>query len=223
MAAPVARVEVVRETHFGVTVDDPYRWMKEPSAEYDSWLAGQGAYARQFLDGLGHRKVLLDRISELRRREPGLHTLAVAGGGAFALREDPQAGVPVLVARQPPEQAERVLFDPNEIAGAEHSSIDWYVPSPDGRHVACAISAGGAGLGVLRVIEVGSGTLLGDAIGNVAFPFLAWSDDGLSFVYHRYLDPPPGAAPGRVAWTAGPACTGWAPTRPATGWCSAAD
>src|SRR6266508_3506433 len=42
MVAPVARVEVVRETHFGVTVGDPYRWMEEPSAEYESWLAGQG-------------------------------------------------------------------------------------------------------------------------------------------------------------------------------------
>src|SRR6266496_1705453 len=169
MVAPVARVEVVRETHFGVSVDDPYRWMEEPSAEYASWLVGQGAYARQFLDGLPHRKALLERIGELRRGAAGLHTLAVAGGWVFALREAPQAGMPVLVARQRPEQTERVLFDPNQVAGAEHSSIDWYVPSPDARHVACAISAGGAGLGVLRVIDVETGRLLDDAIGNGAF------------------------------------------------------
>src|SRR6266508_3150431 len=93
MVAPVARVEVVRETHFGVTVGDPYRWMEEPSAEYESWLARQGGHAREVLDGLPHRKVLLDRIGELRRGEPGLHTLAVAGGRVFALREDPQAGL----------------------------------------------------------------------------------------------------------------------------------
>src|SRR6266568_3260888 len=116
MVAPVARVQVVRETRFGVSVDDPYRWMEEPSAEYDSWLVGQAAHARRFLDRLPHRKALPERIGELRRGAPGLHTLAVAGGWVFALRESPQAGAPVLVARRVPKQTERVLFDPNQVA-----------------------------------------------------------------------------------------------------------
>jgi prolyl oligopeptidase len=125
MVAPVARVEVVRETHFGVSVDDPYRWMEEPSAEYDSWLVGQAACAGQFLDGLPQRKALLERIGQLRRGEPGLRTLVVAGGLVFALREAPRAGVAVLVARRAAEQTGRVLFDPNQVAGAEHRGIDW--------------------------------------------------------------------------------------------------
>lgn len=49
---------------------------------------------------------------------------------------------------------ERVLLDPAGMTGNEHSHLDWYVPSPDGRHVACGISQGGSENSTLRIIDV---------------------------------------------------------------------
>jgi prolyl oligopeptidase len=199
MDQPVARAEVVRDTYFGVTIEDPYRWLEdEESDEVRSWLDGQARYARSVLDALPHRKALLVRIAELRGGTPTLSAIRVAGGAVFYLRRDPDADLPALVVRERPDAPERVLLDPATIAGEAHSAIDWYVPSPDGRHVACGVSEGGSERSTLRVIEVESGGLLEDAITRVRFSFVSWlNGEGSfrSFLYHRYPVPPAGTPP----------------------------
>jgi prolyl oligopeptidase len=198
---PKTRVETVREDHFGAVVDDPYRWMEdEGSPEFDAWLDGQARYAREFLDALPDRDAVYARLRGLRigqgvRR----HHVEVAGQRVFYLREDPRVGIPVLVvADTDPGVPERVLLDPTTLrdpAAAAHGSLDWYVPSPDGRYVACGVSVGGSERSTLRVIDVATGTPLPDAIAGVWFAFVSWCDDGDSLLYHQFLEPPTGTAP----------------------------
>jgi prolyl oligopeptidase len=192
---PAARVAPVRDTHFGVVTDDPYRWMEEPSAEFDGWLHEQATHARKHFDGLPARAPLLARIRELRGRATTRSHYALAGDRMWYLRTDPEAAVPVLVTAE--AGGERVLLDPNAMAGAAHHTLDWYVPSPDGRYLACAVSAGGSERCTIRVVDVPTGELLPDAIGDVRFPYLSWLPDGRSFLYHRYLDLPPDVPPAR--------------------------
>jgi prolyl oligopeptidase len=59
---PIARVEVVRDIHFGTTLEDPYRWMEQEGQEFRRWLEGQTTYARSVLDALPRRASLLGRI-----------------------------------------------------------------------------------------------------------------------------------------------------------------
>jgi prolyl oligopeptidase len=184
MSPPVARTEIVRDSHFGTVVDDPYRWMEAESGEFDSWLTGQGRCARESLDALEHRRALLARIRDLRDTAPQRSDFAFAGGRVFWRRQDPTLAVPVLVVQA---ETDRVLFDPNIAIGTAHHHLDWYVPSPDGRHVVCATSVAGGETCTLRIVDVASGALLDEAIGNVRFPFLSWLHDGRRFVYHRYL------------------------------------
>ena len=199
MVAPVARTEAVRDTYFGVTVQDPYRWLEDVgSDEVRGWLEGQAAHARSVLDALGHRAALLARVAELRGDGPARSGFAAAGGAVFHLRRDAGAEVAALVVRGPGGRPERALLDPGAMAGAAHSAIDWYVPSPDGGHVACGVSQGGSEWSTLHVVETASGRLLDDALGGALFPFVSWLEDGgsfPSFVYHRHRDPPPGAPP----------------------------
>ena len=51
--APVARIEVVKDTYFGETLSDPYRWM-ENSKDRDwlPFLKGQNEHTRAILDAL---------------------------------------------------------------------------------------------------------------------------------------------------------------------------
>jgi prolyl oligopeptidase len=199
MAAPAARTEVVQDTYFGVTVDDPYRWLEDlGSDEVRGWLEGQAAHARTVLDALPHRETLRARVAELRGHAPARSAFAVAGGSVFHLRQDPGAEVPALVVRGPSDAPERVLLDPDAVTGADHHAIDWYVPAPDGRHVACGVSQGGSERSTLHVVEAGTGRLLDDTVTEVSFPFVSWLEDGgsfRSFVYHRHRDPPAGAPP----------------------------
>jgi len=196
MIPPVARIEVVQETYFGTTIDDPYRWMEDgQSDEVRTWMSEQAAYARATLEGLPHRAALLSRIAELSGSMPTLHTFRIASGRSFSLRRDPNASVPVLVMHSAPAAPERVLLDPTPLPGDAHSSIDWYVPSPDGQLVAYGVSLGGSENSTLHVLDVESGAILQEAISRIRFAFVSWLEDNHSFVYHRYRELPDGTPP----------------------------
>ena len=62
MEQPVARKEIVTDTYFGTTIEDPYRWMEDwKGEELKSWVAAQGAYTRAYLDALPERQALSQR------------------------------------------------------------------------------------------------------------------------------------------------------------------
>ena len=187
---PKARIQVVSDTYFGTTVADPYRWMEDwGSEEARGWLDSQAAYARAVLDALPERRALLTRITELNGALPVLSDFAVAGGRTFYLRRDPGGELARLVVRMTPAASERVLVDPNAMTGDAHASIDWHVPSWDGKLVAYGLSYGGSENSTLLVLDVESGAHLGDAISRVRFGRLSWLEDNQSFVYHRYREP----------------------------------
>jgi prolyl oligopeptidase len=196
MNAPKARVEPVIDTYFGVTVEDPYRWMEDwEGEEAMAWLRAQAQHARSALEALPRRRELLERIGQLHGDTPALSGLAMAGDRTFYLRQDPEASVAALVVRDSPDGPERVLLDPPTLPGDTHSAIDWLVPSPDGARVACGVSQGGSEASVLHVIEADTGAILDDRIPGVHFAFVSWLDDCRSFVYHRYREAPEGTPP----------------------------
>src|SRR5213076_2042283 len=49
--APVARVDIVKDTYFGETLSDPYRWMEnDKDREWLPFLKGQNEHTRAVLD-----------------------------------------------------------------------------------------------------------------------------------------------------------------------------
>jgi len=194
-APPVARVEVFREERFGVALEDPYRWMEAEDGELASWLSGQGSFAASWLAELPGRAALRARIEELTAATTEDSAFRMAGDRVFFQRLAVGAAVPVLMAAEGPTT--RVLLDPAALAGREHSHLDWFVPSPDGRYVACGVSQGGSESSTLRVLDADSGELLPDAIPGTMLGAVSWLRlaEGDALLYHRYLDPPPGAAP----------------------------
>lgn len=178
---------MIREERFGVSLADPYRWMEAEDQELDGWLAGQGEHAAAVLGALPGRAALLARITELTSAAPADSAFTPAGEGIFFLRQPPGGGVRVLMVD------DKILLDPSALSGAGHWNLDWFVPSPDGRHVACGLSRGGSEQSTLRVLEVGTGELLPDAVTGAFLGAVSWLPEGDALVCHRYLDPEPGA------------------------------
>ncbi len=192
MQQPIARVDSVRDTYFGTTLEDPYRWMENwRSEEFQAWVKGQAASMRAHLDALAGREKLLARITELSNAGPELSAFQVMSERVFYLRRNPGEDLAKLVVRLPDGQ-EKTLFNPNLIGGEAQTAIDWYFPSWDGRSVAYGISQGGSENSVLHVLEVESGAILDLAIPHTEFTHVSWLEDNRSFVYHRFPERPAG-------------------------------
>ena len=169
---------------------EPLRELEDASRpETQAFFKEEAARARATLDKAPGRAAMLDRIRALSAASPEVTALAATNTSRiFYLRRAGNDPVPVLCFREKLAAPERVLVDPARFAraGAGTPSIDWFVPSPDGRHVAYGVSHAGREDAVLRVITVDGPTDLPIEIDRARFAdSLAWHPDGRSFFYAR--------------------------------------
>ncbi|MCC6426652.1 MAG: S9 family peptidase [Phycisphaerales bacterium] len=194
---PVARKGPITDTYHGVKVSEDYRWLEDwSSGEVKEWSEKQNAYARSVLDNLPGVEAIRKRLTELESGASvhyhGMKTLE--SGGLLAIKNDPSKQQPMLVALKSVSDpgSTRVVVDPNAIDPTGSTTIDWFVPSPDGKLVAVSLSTGGDETGTVRVYEVGSGKARGEADviprahGGTAGGGLAWLGDSSGFYYTRY-------------------------------------
>ena len=189
-AAPATPQIPVTDVYHGVTVVDPYRWMEDmKSPEFQTWLKAQADYANDVLTKIPGRDALRKRLGELADLGEITGGYEQAGGKVFYLKRAPGENARKLWVRKGSDGAERLLLDPDSMPGeGGHHAIDWYSASPDGKLLAVGISMGGSENSVLRIIDVATGKLLGDAIDRAGLnePGIAWLPDGKSFYYNRH-------------------------------------
>jgi prolyl oligopeptidase len=196
--APVARVEVVKDTYFGETLSDPYRWMEnDKDPEWLPFLKGQDAHTRAVLATIPGRERLLQRIQQLSGDTASTRLARRAGAKLFFEQRPAGADNFKLFVRQ--QGVDRALIDPTVSSDASgHLSLDWWEPSPDGTHVVYGLSKDGSEDSLLHVLRVEDGHDLPERIANTQSANPQWLDDGSGFFYNqltgavdtpeRYLD-----------------------------------
>ncbi|HTL91584.1 MAG TPA: hypothetical protein VL176_04520, partial [Steroidobacteraceae bacterium] len=185
--APVARVAVVKDSYFGETLSDPYRWMEnDKDPEWLPFLRGQNAHARAVLDAIPGRSQLLKRIAELSGDAASTRSAQRAGGQLFFEQRPVGADNFRLYVRH--DGVDRVLIDPTQLSDANgHMSLDWWEPSPDGAHVVYGLSRDGSEDSVLHVLRVADGRDLPERIANTEAAHPQWLDDGSGFFYNQLM------------------------------------
>ncbi len=204
LGPPVAAVRAVSETFFGQSVTDPYRYLEDiKNPEVQAFMRGQGEFARKALDVIPGRARMLDRIAELSEAGIAITSVQVTGAGnspqIFYLKQARGENSRKLYMRTGYGSVERLLFDPAAAgtAGTRYT-IDAYVPSPTGRHVAIGIAAGGSENTSLIVVDTQSASIEGGAIDRIGFfAGTHWAPDGKSFFYNRLPAQQAGAAVNR--------------------------
>lgn len=87
-------------------------------------------------------------------------------------------------------KSERVVLDPNQLSRDGSTSIDWFVPSADGKLVAVSLSEKGSEDGTLHLYETATGKKLPDVLPRAQYPTgggsAAWNADGSGLYYTRY-------------------------------------
>ena len=140
-AAPIARIENVTDTHWGVEVEDPYRYMEDQDdpAVVD-WFKGQAGYTESVLAELPMREAIYERLVELDQGAP-YTTSAVrrmANGDMFYMRRNAGENLAKLYYHPAGSDSAQLLVDPETLGaeGEQHYALGAYMPSRDGSHVA---------------------------------------------------------------------------------------
>jgi prolyl oligopeptidase len=187
------QIPVANEYH-GVQVIDSYQWLEDwNDKRVQSWSDKQDNYARGLLNNLPHVEELREQITKILTAESVSYgSLSWRKGRLFAIKRQPPLEQPFLVvmpsAQEP--QSERTIVDPTKIDPSGSTSIDWYVPSPDGTIVAVSLSVGGSESGDVHIYETNTGKEMVEVIarvnGGTAGGDLTWTPDGSGFYYTRY-------------------------------------
>lgn len=184
----------VTDEYHGVKVTEDYRWLEAADApEVSRWSEAQNRRTRSHLDALPARAALRTKIQDYYHKvSPSYSALAYRKGRYFALKFQPPKDQNMLVTLKSPDDpaSERVLVDPNVEPSGGLLSIDWYVPSLDGRRVAVALSEKGSEDATLHFYDAATGKPLADRVPRVNFPTAggsaAWLPDGSGVYYTRY-------------------------------------
>lgn len=148
---------VVDEYH-GVKVTDDYRWLEDAGdPTVKTWSDAQTAHARAFLDAIPYREGVRRRLDTLiRSSSESYFGLVERGGVLFAWKVEPKKQQPYLVTLKSADdkKSERVIVDPNVLDPDGKTSMDFFVPSLDGKRVAVSLSKNGSESGDVHVYDV---------------------------------------------------------------------
>lgn len=179
----------------GVDVSEDFRWLEDPNDDHvKQWSDEQNRLTRRFMDGTAHRSRLRSRIEKLLSGQSADYVdVASYGGKIFALKRQPpkQQAFLVMLDGSLNPSSEKVLVDPNTVDATGKTTIDWFVPSHDGKLVAVSISTGGSESGDVHVFDVPSGKeraddLVPHAQNGTGGGSLAWNTNNKGFWYTRY-------------------------------------
>jgi prolyl oligopeptidase len=187
------RGPVVEALH-GTEVADPYRWMETASPEVAAWVAAENAVSQPYLHAIPARAAIQKRLTDLwNYQQFGYSWLddksrmpVKRGDRYFYVEKSGSQNQGVLYSATALDVAPQVLIDPNTLSKDATASLANYSISPNGRHVAYAVSEGGSDWDTWRVREVESGRDLPDLIGDTKFTDVSWLPDASAFYYSRY-------------------------------------
>lgn len=191
---PPTKTDDVTDTYHGTEVADPYRWLENAGdPEVAAWSDAQNAYARSVLDALPAAATLRPQVEAVLAKPVVSYSgLTRANGRMFASKRQPPKQQPLVVTFElgDPGGTERVLLDPMVLDRSGGTSVDWFIPSPDGSLLAVSMSKGGTESGDVHVFDVATGKQVHEVIprvnGGTAGGDLGWAPDGKGFYYTRY-------------------------------------
>ena len=191
---PLARTANVVDDYFGIKIADPYRWMEElDSTEVADWVATENKLTFEYLEHVPMREHFRKRITELWNYPRTSIPLREAGHFFYDKNSGLQRQSPVYM-RTSLTASPTLVIDPNALSPDGSISLSRYVPSPDARLLAYALSQGGADWQTLHVREIATGRDLPDEVKWMRFSGLSWTKDAKGFFYSRYPEPPRGKA-----------------------------
>ncbi|MEN9628215.1 MAG: Prolyl endopeptidase [Pseudomonadota bacterium] len=178
------------DTYWGEKIEDPYRCLEntaDPAVQ--AYMKAQADAATAVLARIPGRDKLLLRIQEIDAEVPAnvADLSRDRSGNLFYEKRLASDNQFKLYMRRGLEGPEKILVDPEVLAKAtgKPHAIGSYAHSPDGKRVAYSVSAGGAEIGTLHVIDTETGRELMPPIDRIRGGLVQWAEDGSAFFVSR--------------------------------------
>ncbi len=191
---PDAKRVPVTDTYYGTAIADPYRWMEAGGPEFQAFLKAHNDRTRAILDAIPGRAAFAARLEALSETSNVSSGVVAHHGAYFYEKLPPGANSTKLFVRSGVGGAERVLVDPDAMAGPRQA-ITYFSVSNDGSRVAYGLAAGGSENATVHVLDVATGSPLPDSSDRADFGVTSWTDDGKAFFYLKRQEVPAGASP----------------------------
>ncbi len=179
------------DCYHDVPIEDPYCWLED--AQQDDtrqWIAAENQITRSYFDAWPFREKIRERLQAIwnySRYSPPFK----AGAYTYFYKNDGLQQQSVLY-RQGSDGTEIVFLDPNTLSADGATSVAGVDFTRDGSLAACQVSAGGADLQRILVIDGANGRPTGEMIDDVSFSFVAWrGNEGFYYSSYRVLSTAP--------------------------------
>jgi prolyl oligopeptidase len=172
------------DIYFGKSYKDPYRWLENmKDRDVEAWFKAQAELTDGLLAKIPGRDALAEEWMALDKLKPAdYNAITYKHGRVFYKKTLGGENVGKLFSREGWDGQERLLFDPATYKPDVTTTIGGIVPSWDGKHVAIALSSGGAEYSEVRVLDVEQRNLLPESIYMSLGP-IEWTSDGRAFFY----------------------------------------
>ena len=189
-APPVAERRAHSFTHHGISIEDPYHWLRDeayPSVEDAGVLAYLEAENAYFETAMAPCKNLIDTIFEeiKARQKPDDVSVPVKDGNYFYQWRYEKGAQYRVWRRWPvddPKGVEIILDEPALAEGHDYFALGSFSVSHDGRFLAYSTDTSGAERYTLRIKDLSDARVLDDSIENTRGDAV-WAADNKTFFY----------------------------------------
>jgi len=184
---PKTRKEEVIEDHFGVQVEDSYRWMEDEShPDLGQWIDAQNALTQDHLSDFEGREAIKARLEALNDYKK-CEMVRVIGDKVIYLYNDGLQDQSVYYIQEGLDGQPKVLVDPNKLSEDGTVAVSLNGHSKDKRYLSYLQAGAGSDWHVIKIIDLETLELLEDTIEWVKFTYVAWQDKGF---YYSAFDAP---------------------------------
>ena len=193
MKYPKSPRRVETEVLFGNKVSDGYRWLEDTkAAEVNKWVEAQNELADQVIKDKTPYNLFRESISKT-FNVTDYGTPVKFGKYYFWMERQPGEDQFVLYASEQLGHKPKELINPNGRKEGNTVTIDFWVPSRDGKFLAYGLSEDGNEMATLYVMDVEKVENLPDEVLHAPYSIVCWLHDGSGFYYTRC--PRPGDVP----------------------------
>lgn len=178
---PVTKKEDISEIHFGIKVEDPYRWLEnDTSSEVKKWIQQQNKVTFEFLNNIPQRKKIKERLTELVNYERK-STPFKKGKYYFYFKNTGLQNQSVLYFTDNLSKEGNILIDPNKLSEDGTVSLANLKISPDGKYIAYSLSQSGSDWQTICFKNIETGEQLKDTLTNIKFSGIVWFENGIFY------------------------------------------